>query len=86
MQHMYQFLHFKFDTNLHSIFQTEKVEFEVFTYNMSTPYMANDEGSEVSSVVVSYGKNLILICGAQGGRPEPTFLWYIENNQVIKCK
>ena len=68
------------------MFQTEKEEFEVFTYNMSTPYMANDEGSEVGSVVVSYGKNLILICGAQGGRPEPTFLWYIENNQVIQCK
>ena len=83
MQPMYQFL---LDSNLHSIFQTEKEEFEVFTYNRSSNYMANDEGNEVESVVVSYGKNLILICGAQGGRPEPTFLWYIENNQVIQCK
>ena len=78
-------------------FQTAKYEFEVFTYNRSTNYIVNDEDNEVGSVDVTYNwddrnddwwgdytnyENLVLTCGAQGGRPEPTFLWYIENNQV----
>ena len=57
----------------------------------------NDENNEVGSVDTTYNwddrnddwwgdytnfENLVLTCGAQGGRPEPTFIWYIENNQV----
>jgi len=76
--------------------QTAKYEFEMFTYNRSTNYVINDDDNEVSSVDVTYNwddrnddwwgdytnyENLVLTCGAQGGRPEPTFIWYIENNQ-----
>ena len=83
------------------LFQTAKYEFEVFTYNRSTNYIVNDEDNEVGSVDVTYNwddrnddwwgdysnyENLVLTCGAQGGRPEPTFLWYIENNQVGSLK
>ena len=61
----------------------------------------NDEDNEVGSVDTTYNwddrnddwwgdysnyENLVLTCGALGGRPEPTFLWYIENNQVIQYR
>ena len=93
------FAQVQYISKLMDLFQTAKYEFEVFTYNRSTNYIVNDEDNEVGSVDVTYNwddrnddwwgdytnyENLVLTCGAQGGRPEPTFVWYIENNQVTR--
>ena len=85
-------------------FQTAKHEFEVFTYNMSTTYLVDEEDTEVEELYVNYNwkdvaddfcegctnfDNLLITCGAQGGRPEPTIRWYINtigHNGVSFCK
>ena len=84
-------------SSIHLSFQNAKNDFEVFTYNQSTNYIMNEDDNEVSSVDATYTwddrnddwwddysnyENINLICGAQGGRPEPTFIWYIDNNKV----
>ena len=45
----------------------------MFTYNQSTNYI---------EIVENNTENIVLICEAQGGRPEPTFTWFIEDNLV----
>jgi hypothetical protein len=57
--------------------------------------MTDEDNNDISSFDTSYNyddrndkfveektgyENVILKCGALGGRPQPTFKWYIENN------
>ncbi len=59
--------------------------------------MRDEDNNDVTSVESTYnydnrndefieGKSgyetVILKCGAQGGRPEPEFTWYIENDEI----
>ena len=75
--------------------QSVSYEFEVFTYNQSTIVMLDEDENEVDDWDTTYNRNVkknkwepgksnwesvSFTCGAYGGRPEPVFTWYIENN------
>lgn len=78
-------------------FQDSSKEFTVWTFNQSEVLILDLDGNEVSSSMDSqYNYNekeqkwepgesdwetVELVCTAYGGRPHPTFRWYIDDNQ-----
>ena len=75
--------------------QDKSTEFTVYTYNQSTVVMRDEDNNEISNWDTTYNRNdkqnkwekgksnwesVEFTCSAYGGRPIPTFKWYIENN------
>ena len=67
-----------------SLQQADK-NFEIYTYNQSQLFMVDADDQLENSISTSYNKSgwerVEFGCKAFGGRPIPTFRWYINNNQ-----